>query len=64
MKYIHLIDINISINLDNVSFIEKVGDCARFHFIGGDNLLAKVSYADIFAEIEQVSEREASNESA
>ena len=64
MKYIHLIDINISINLDNVSFIEKLGDRARFHFIGGDTLLAKVSYADIFAEIEQVSEREASNESA
>lgn len=60
MKYIHLIDINISINLDNVTFIEKgIGNCTRFHFIGGENVFAKVNYDDILAEIEQVTESEA-----
>ena len=57
MEYIHLIDINISINLDNVTLIERIGNRTKFHFVDGHSVLVKVNYGDILAEIEQVSER-------
>lgn len=57
MKYIHLIDINISINLDNVTLIERIGDRTKFHFVDGHSVLVNVSYGDVIVAMEKTSRK-------